>query len=169
MISIRRNACIAIAAAIVLAAGAALSAGGWDQAVTSAALPEGWQLPGAPETAEGPALFALIDGGAELYMRHGFAKMLQASYRDRQGRRVEMEIYEMTDGQAARAVQAEKTGTGGRTLDVGDAALLEDYYINFRRGRFQVSLAGPDADPGTVAALTALARTIDGVLAVHVR
>ncbi|RPJ18816.1 MAG: hypothetical protein EHM26_09075, partial [Desulfobacteraceae bacterium] len=41
---------------------------------------KGWKLDGEPQTAEGMALFELINGGADEYVKQGFRRALLATY-----------------------------------------------------------------------------------------
>ena len=56
---------------------------------------KGWKLDGEPQTAEGIRLFELINGGAEEYVKEGFSRAVMATYRNNEGKRINLEIYEM--------------------------------------------------------------------------
>jgi hypothetical protein len=121
---------------------------------------QGWKMDSSPETAKGFELFQLINGAAEIYVQAGFESAILVSYRNSKGKMINLEIFEMTSDESARTVHEKKIGDKGKTLPIGDAALLEGYYINFRKGRFQVTLSGDDSEDETVKALLNMARLV---------
>ena len=123
--------------------------------------PEGWTTLEPPRTASGNQLFTIINGGAELYVRLGFERAVFASYASADGKNINLEIYQMTKPEAAREVYAHKTGDGGRAAGFGTASMLADYYLNFYRGTWQVTVSGYGADDRTVAALKTIAGLVD--------
>lgn len=121
---------------------------------------EGWMLDGEPETAEGMALFELINGGAEEYVKAGFSRAVLATYRSAQGKRVNLDIYEMLSPESARAVYRRKAGDKGKNVSVGEEAALEDYYLNFRKGSYQVTVSGYDTQKDTLEWILRMARLV---------
>jgi len=122
---------------------------------------EGWQLEAEPQIYVGDTLFELINGGAELYHRFGFVQALSAQYSDGEGRSIALELFEMHDAEAARGIYSEKTGGAGERLEIGDEAAFESYYLNFRSGRFLVTVTGFESDPKTTDGLLELARAVE--------
>ncbi len=123
-----------------------------------------WSPTGEAEQYNGPDLYQLINGGAEVYHEYGFRSVLSQEYGDGDGRYVSLELYEMTDATAAWGIHSFRTGTRGETVDLGDAALLADYYLNLRRGRFFATLSGSDDDEVTRAGLLAVGSAVAGRL-----
>lgn len=123
--------------------------------------PDGWKTIGAPATVAGEALFRVINGGAEIYLQTGFRQARFASLQSPEGLDINLEIYEMTDPAAARSIFAQKSGDAGVKAPYGQEARLETYYLNFWRGRYQVTLSGYKATPETIAAIRTLAATVD--------
>jgi hypothetical protein len=121
---------------------------------------QGWKMNSPPDTAKGLELFQLINGGAEIYIQAGFKSAILASYRNSEGKMINLEIFVMTSNESARNVYIKKISDEGKKLPIGDAALLEGYYINFRKGRFQVTLSGDDSEEETVKALLNMARLV---------
>lgn len=121
---------------------------------------DGWQLEREPQVVVGDALYELINGGAELYHRYGFVQALAADYADAQGRTLALEVFEMTDADAAAAIFADKTGDTGDPADIGDEAVVESYYLNARTGPYLVTITGFDSDETTTAGIQALARAV---------
>ncbi|MCP3952882.1 MAG: hypothetical protein GY697_11795, partial [Desulfobacterales bacterium] len=121
--------------------------------VALTAPPEGWVTLESPRTAAGNQLFTVINGGAELYVRLGFTRAVFASYRSPAGKSINLEIYQMKTPALARKVYTRKVGPGGRAMDFGEAALFEDYYLNFYRGSYQVTVSGYGTDKQTAAGI----------------
>lgn len=128
--------------------------------VAAAVTVDPWRLDGEPQVHVGDALFELINGGAELYHRHGFVQALSAEYADGDGRSIALEIFEMSNVEGARRVFAEKAGGSGEAVDLGDEARLESYYMNLRTGPYLVTLTGFEGDPGTTEGIVALAGAV---------
>ncbi len=122
--------------------------------------PEGWIVLEPPMTAMGNQLFTVINGGAELYLRLGFRRAVFASYQSPAGKHINLEIYQMKTPALAREVYSQKAGAGGRAADFGEAALFEDYYLNFYKGSYQVTVSGYGADKQTAAGIFAIAGSI---------
>jgi len=120
-----------------------------------------WKTLGSPQTARGENLFHLINGGAEIYHEYGFKSAVIQSYERKDGLSLNIEIYEMEDAWSAFGAFSFKTGSQGEKADVGMEALLEDYYLNFWKGEFVVTLIGFDTSPATQEALKEFARKID--------
>lgn len=120
----------------------------------------GWQQEYEPEIYIGDSLFELINGGAEVYHRFGFVQALATQYADDDGRSISLEVFEMNDAEGARSIYSDKTGGSGEPLEIGDEAAGEDYYLNFRSGRFLVTITGFDSEPETTAGILQLARAV---------
>jgi Family of unknown function (DUF6599) len=120
----------------------------------------GWQQEYEPEIFVGDALFELINGGAEVYHRFGFVQALAAQFADGDGRSISLEVFEMKDVEGARKIYSDKTGGSGEPLEIGDEAAGEDYYLNFRSGRFLVTITGFDSEPETTDGILLLARAV---------
>jgi hypothetical protein len=120
----------------------------------------GWQVEGAPQEAEGEALFALINGGAEVFLRHGFVRAVLQVYVRSDQALLHVEIYQMAGEEGARRVLAEQGGGRGASVGVGAEGVRGDHYLVFREGRYLVSVAGPDASSESQAAVLAAARAI---------
>ncbi len=121
---------------------------------------QGWKLDATPETAQGIELYQLINGGAEIYMQAGFKRAILASYGNEKGKMINLEIFEMASPQSALKIHQKKIGPKGKKVSVVVDAVLEDYYLNFHRGPFQVTLSGYDAEQKTVQMLLDMARMV---------
>jgi hypothetical protein len=121
---------------------------------------KGWKLDGEPQTAEGIRLFELINGGAEEYVKEGFSRAVMATYRNNEGKRINLDIYEMLSPESANSIQRKKTGDKGQKVSVGEEAAMEDYYLNFQKGAYQVTLSGYDTQRETLEWLLRMARLV---------
>jgi len=120
-----------------------------------------WSPMGDPQTAEGENLFQLINGGAEIYHEYGFKRAVIHSYECESGLSLNIEIYEMEDSFSAYGVFSFKTGRQGRKVDIGMDAILEDYYLNFWKSNYVVTLIGFDTSQATQQALKEFAKIIE--------
>jgi hypothetical protein len=121
---------------------------------------KGWKLDGQPQTAEGIRLFELINGGAEEYVKEGFSRAVMATYRNNEGKRINLDIYEMLSPDSAKSIHRKKAGDKGQKVSVGEEAAMEDYYLNFRKGVYQVTLSGYDTQRETLEWLLRMARLV---------
>jgi hypothetical protein len=77
----------------------------------------GLQTAGDPKIFTGEDLFEMINGGAEIYLEYGFVQTVSQNYSDLTGRaNLKIEIYEMTDPEAAYGIFAFST-MGQEILD----------------------------------------------------
>ena len=119
---------------------------------------EGWTRSQRLDRARGEELFALINGGAEVFLRHGFVSYAATDYQGSRGGFITLELYGMGDPAGAEKVFGQKAGDGLRKVDIGGEAALGDYYLLFRSGRFLAILVGQDSKEETRRGLKALAR-----------
>ncbi len=68
----------------------------------------------------------------------------------------------MESPSGASEMYALKTGNDGIHSEIGDEALLEDYYLNVRKDNFLVTLTGVDSDKETIDGLITIAKMVDG-------
>lgn len=122
---------------------------------------DGWALLEAPRHAEGDGLFALINGGAELYLKLGFQRAVIADYANKSDQSVTLEIYEMDTPEAAAKLYEKKAGKEGESIFLGDTAVFNKYYLNFRQGKFLVTLTGSDTEKKSIDGLMAMARIVE--------
>ncbi len=130
-------------------------------------------LPGGPGAPVGKprfatdarSLFAAINGGAEVYLERGFVRGAFQTYEPAPGRKVNLEVYEMKDAAAARAVHARRSSAEGEPAAVGDAATAHGYYLLMVQGRFFVAVTGHDVEQTALDELLPLARSAAARLA----
>jgi hypothetical protein len=119
-----------------------------------------WKEDGSPREYKGEDLFSYINGGAEIYHEYGFAQVIVQDFKRKNGKSIALEIFEMESSEAAYGIYSFKTATQGEGLALGDKAQLADYYLNFWKGNFVVTLTGFDEDEETVKGLQKIARAV---------
>ena len=163
-----RNGLVGVLLAVALGTWSGLSvaaADGGDRAILlvlpSATEARPWVPDGPAQVAEGQELFALINGGAELFLRYGFERAALQSYSLGGGRHIQVEVYLMRTPDGATDVFVRKVGPGDLPLAIGDSGVRGAYYIIFRRGRFLITVAAGDTHPDGNAAVLRMARAVE--------
>jgi hypothetical protein len=129
----------------------------------SAAELKNWEPAGTAQHVKGDDLFLLINGGAEIYYEYGFKQAITQGYKhkDQPSLGFNLEIYEMQNPEAAYGVYTFKTGDAGKSIDVGNEGLLEDYYLNFWKGNFLVTVIGFDSKKETLDGIIRTAKIVN--------
>lgn len=122
---------------------------------------EGWKRAGSPQEYEGEDLFLYINGGAEIYHEYGFKGVVIQDYKNRSGKSISLEIFEMASPESAYGIYTFKTHPEEKELELGNGGKLADYYLNFWKGNFLVTLTGFDEDEETVKGLLAIAPAVE--------
>ena len=166
----RRRTAMLLALTGLIAAGAWTARARADQDVLRTLLPaedgaKGWVKDGGPQEYVGEDLFIYIDGGAEIYREYGFRRVVLQDYKNAAGRSVSLEIFEMETPAAAFGIFTFKRSGKGKSVPLGSEGELEDYYLNFWKGRFLVTLTGFDDTSETVEGLLAVAAAVDAKIA----
>ena len=86
----------------------------------------GWQPEDEAKYAAGEDLFLLINGGAEVYHEYGFQEALFQTYSTKEGKSINLEVYEMVSQEAAFGIYSFKTGDDGHPIDLGHEGWLEE-------------------------------------------
>ena len=124
----------------------------------------GWEKDGEAQFFDGDNLFIYIDGGAEIYLEYGFLRVLVQDYKSQVGNRLSLEIFEMKSPASAYGMFTFKRSSQGRPLDLGDEGQLADYYLNFCKGRYLVTITGLDALETATDGLLAVAQAVNSKL-----
>jgi len=66
----------------------------------------------------------------------------------------------MLSREGAGRVQHKKTRGKGQKVSVGEEAAMEDHYLNFRKGAYQVTVSGYDTQEETVEWILRIARLV---------
>ena len=127
-----------------------------------------WEPAGTPQHVVGDDLFLLINGAAEIYHEYGFKQAITQGFKHKNQPSIgfNLEIYEMQNPAAAYGVYTFKTGDSGKPLNVGHEGLLEDYYINFWKGNFVVTVIGFDSKKETLAGIIKAAKLVSAKIKV---
>jgi len=92
-----------------------------------------WQAVGAPERHAGSGLYTYMDGGAELYLEHGFEELMVRFY-ERGNDQVSVELYRMKN--SGYGIFTILRSENGEPATVGDAGFRSGYYLTFSSGKF---------------------------------
>ena len=122
---------------------------------------EGWAKEGDHQFFEGDDLFIYIDGGAEIYFEYGFGRVIVQDYKKGTGSRLSLEIFEMESPEAAYGMFTFKSSPRGEPVVLGDEGQLADYYLNFWKGRYLITITGLDPEASAKEDLVSLARLVD--------
>ena len=122
---------------------------------------KGWEAVGPPQKFSGDDLFVYMNGGAGKYLSHGFKQLIAQDYSNKNKKTITLELFEMKNPSGAQEMYLAKSGKSGKPLTIGDEALLQEYYLNFRKEHFLVTLTGTDPEKETVDGLLTIARGVD--------
>lgn len=114
----------------------------------------GWEPADPPQTFVGDSLYDFINGGASIYYEYGFKQVITQQYLNPDSQYMTLELYEMKNSAAAFGMYTYKAGTPGKRIDIGADALLEDYYLNFWKGKFLGTVTGTGSEFDVDALLT---------------
>jgi len=159
---------LALAAVLLLAALAVSSAPSQDpleRLLPAGAKVRGWSRDGALQEFAGKDLYTYMDGGADIYQEYGFVRAIVQDFKDAEGRSISLEIFEMADPMAALGMFTVKRSGKGEAVDLGSGGELEDYYLNFWKGPYLVTMTGFDGTAETVAGLRRIAAAVEAGIA----
>ncbi|MEW5900052.1 MAG: DUF6599 family protein [Acidobacteriota bacterium] len=120
-----------------------------------------WKASGAPQEFRGDDLYVYMDGGAAIYDEYGFRKLLVQDYANPNGESLTLEIYEMEEPAAAYGIYTYKTSSQGRRIQMGQEGSLEDYYLNFWKGPYLITLTGFDQGQEMIHDLLRIGQLVD--------
>ncbi len=121
----------------------------------------GWIPKDKPQIYKGDDLFLYIDGGAEIFHEYGFRQVITQDYANPAGKTVTLDIFEMAAPECAYGMYTFKIGAKGKSLPIGQDASLEDYYLNFWKGRCLVTITGPDGSPESLSGVERIGRAVE--------
>jgi len=122
---------------------------------------QSWKAENTPQLYKGEDLYLYIDGGAEIYHEYGFRQVLVQDYKSAAGKSLTLEIFEMANSECAFGIYTFKSSGKGKAVSVGQDGQLEDYYLNFWKGHFQITLTGSDSSPEIIQGLLFIAKSLD--------
>ena len=127
---------------------------------TAEDLPQ-WRTSGEPRHVIGDDLYELINGGAEIYHEYGFKQAISQKYENNNQKSFNLEIYEMQNAAAAYGAYTFKTSTQGKKIPVGTEGFFEEYFLNFWKGPYVVTLIGFDSEQETLDVILLAAQKVD--------
>jgi hypothetical protein len=113
------------------------------------------------EEYKGEDLFFYINGGAEIYHEYGFERVIVQDYQNPNGRSASLEVYKMNSPDSAYGMYTFKSSGKGQELNIGHGCKLQDYYLNFWKGQYLVTITGFDAEEETIDGLKSIAMAVD--------
>ncbi len=157
--------CCFLAILVIMRSGATLNFSFFDKPDLRFLLPtpeefKGWQAEGGEQVFEGTELFSYINGGAEIYLEYGFRRVLAQEYKDAEGHRLSLEIFDMDSPESAYGIFSFKRSASGKPVDLGDEADLADYYLNVWKGHFLITITGLDTEAKTLTAILELGKLV---------
>lgn len=120
----------------------------------------GWGLAGKPQVFNPETLFDYIDGGAEIYLEYGFRRLAVQKYRNEIKGSIVIEVFELESSPSAFGMYTFKSASTGRDVAFGQGGQLADYYLNFWKGNYLVTLTGSDGKPTTLEGLKDLGAAV---------
>jgi len=120
-----------------------------------------WAPKDKPQIYKGDDLFLYIDGGAEIFHEYGFRQVITQDYANPAGKTITLDIFEMATSECAYGMYSFKIGAKGKSLPIGQDASLEDYYLNFWKGRCLITITGPDGGPDSLSGIERIGRSVD--------
>ncbi|MBI4773276.1 MAG: hypothetical protein HY788_03685 [Deltaproteobacteria bacterium] len=99
---------------------------------------QGWKAQGEDETYNSETLFALINGGAELYLSYGFREAWVRRYMGPEKREISLEIYDM--GRSEDAFGVFSSERQDEDIGIGQGSEYGGGLLRFWKDRFFVSL-----------------------------
>jgi len=119
-----------------------------------------WKIDGEPQEFKGDDLYLYIDGGAEIYKEYGFVEVLAQEFKNAAGAGLSLEIFRMKDPAAAFGMYSFKRTAKGERVAIGAEGQLEDYYLNFWRDDYLVTITAYGGDGKSREGLLFLARAV---------
>jgi hypothetical protein len=120
----------------------------------------GWTQEEKPRAFTSETLWDLMDGGAEVYVEYGVEGAASAHYKHPTKGEIQVDIYAMKDAGAAFGIYSFNTRTKGSPVQIGDEAVLTDYYLLVRKGACFLSFAALSDPATTMPSCQEIARVI---------
>jgi hypothetical protein len=122
---------------------------------------KGWKSVDPPQKFAGKDLYVYMNGGAGIYLSHGFKQLIVHKYINQHNKTITLELFEMESPSSASEMYGLKTGKDGIESEIGDEALLEDYYLNILKDNYLITLTGIDSEKETIDGLITIAKMVD--------
>lgn len=120
----------------------------------------GWSISDSIKVFKGDDLFNYVDGGAEVFMEYGFNQLATSAYLDKNNNQMQVEIYEMSDPDAAYGAYSFYLNGQGKVIkDVPDGIFL-DYYAVFWKSNLLTVISLTNPNDSLISAISSLAKII---------
>lgn len=120
-----------------------------------------WTIKDSAEVYSDEDLFMYINGGADVYLEYGFASVVTCRYINPAANNIRIEIYEMTDIDAAFGIFSLNSSGKGQPVELGNMAYRYDYYLDVWKKNFFIRCTVSRKDAGVMDTLQLFARSID--------
>jgi len=125
---------------------------------------QGWARSGKSRVFTADNLWQYIDGDVERYLQAGVQRALTCRYRYRETAEAVVDIYEMSAPAGARRILEAEPAAGSLPVTIGDTARNYGQSLTFSKGARFVRLTLYQDRPEAVAALPALAVSIEAAI-----
>ncbi|MCF8378152.1 MAG: hypothetical protein K9H49_01165 [Bacteroidales bacterium] len=98
----------------------------------------------------GDDLFEFINGGADIYLEYGFKQVAHCTYMDSLAVKIHLEIYEMTQNDAAYGIYTLNSSGKGVPINMGEQGILYDYYLHFYKANYYIRCSVSKKDPDMI-------------------
>lgn len=106
-------------------------------------------------------LWDLINGGAEVFVAHGFVDLHRADYiKKKEGCMVHVEVYRFAPGNNANEMFAQENSPDYEHIDLGKGAYIMEGILNFITGNYYVKLYSNDQGEAVQDALMLIASEV---------
>jgi hypothetical protein len=121
----------------------------------------GWEKTGGTKSYTAANLSDYIDGGADQYIKAGFASLATSEYKFQGHVEAVADIYQMASPAAAKSIFEADPAGKSKPAGVGDDSRLFSQSLIFRSGPYLVRLVAYQESPDTAPALGKLAAAIN--------
>lgn len=121
----------------------------------------GWQKTSATHTFAAKDLWQYIDGEADQYVKAGVVSTSTSDYKYQGKVEAVVDIYKMSSSTGAEHVFNAGMSRGAKSVRLGDAGLIYQQSVSFRKGAYLVHIVAYQDTPETVDALMSLAQGVE--------
>ena len=124
----------------------------------------GWEKTGETRVFAAKDLWQYIDGDSEQYLQAGVVSTSTSDYKYKGQLEAVVDVYTMGDSAGARKILEASQTRGPQSAQIGDAAVVYEQSVTFRKGTNLVRIVAYESNPDTKQALIALARGVEAKL-----
>jgi len=124
----------------------------------------GWEKAGDTRVFAAKDLWQYIDGDSEQYLQAGVVSTSTSDYKYQGQLEAVVDVYTMGDSAGARKILEAGQTRGPQNVRIGDAAIVYEQSVTFRKGSYLVRIVAYESNPGTQQALIALAHGVEAKL-----